>query len=170
MRTFSKICHTIVERFDRLPIVDIAKPRVGIVGEILVKYLPAANNHMVELLEREGAEAVQPEMLDFFLYSFYNLNFKADNHYASKWTARICNLVISYIEHTRKAGLEALAASSRFEPPKHIEYLGTMAQDIVSLGNQTGRDGSLQQRCSNSSRTALTTSSALSPSAVFQTM
>lgn len=138
MRTFSKICHTIVERFDRLPIVDIAKPRVGIVGEILVKYLPAANNHMVELLEREGAEAVQPEMLDFFLYSFYNLNFKADNHYASKWTARICNLVISYIEHTRKAGLEALAASSRFEPPKHIEYLGTMAQDIVSLGNQTG--------------------------------
>ena len=57
----------------------IKKPRVGIVGEILVKFLPAANNHLVELLEAEGAEAVVPDLLDFLLYCFYNQNFKADN-------------------------------------------------------------------------------------------
>ena len=54
----------------------IKKPRVGIVGEILVKFLPAANNHLVELLESEGAEAVVPDLLDFLLYCFYNQNFK----------------------------------------------------------------------------------------------
>ena len=74
----------------------------------------------------------------FFLYSFYNVNFKAQNHYASKWTARICNWIIAYLEHVRKAGNEALAASKRFEPPRRIQDIGKLADDIVSLGNQTG--------------------------------
>ncbi len=58
---------------------DIQKPKVGIVGEILVKFSPLANNHIVELLESEGAEAVMPDLLDFLLYCFYNSNFKAAN-------------------------------------------------------------------------------------------
>ena len=49
----------------RFETLDVKKPRVGIVGEILVKFLPAANNHLVELLETEGAEAVVPDLLDF---------------------------------------------------------------------------------------------------------
>ena len=52
------------------------KPRVGIVGEILVKFLPAANNYLAELLESEGAEAVVPDLVDFMCYCFYNQNFK----------------------------------------------------------------------------------------------
>ncbi len=61
----------IIRDFDRLPIrEDLKKPRVGIVGEILVKFHPEANNHLVELLEREGAEAVMPDLMDFLLYSF----------------------------------------------------------------------------------------------------
>ncbi|MFR2836941.1 MAG: hypothetical protein ACLTCI_10570, partial [[Clostridium] nexile] len=67
-REFSKMCKEIIEDFDNLPMLDIQKPRVGIVGEILVKFLPAANNYLVELLEQEGAEAVVPDLLDFFLY------------------------------------------------------------------------------------------------------
>ena len=47
------------------PISDEKKPRVGIVGEILVKFLPAANNHLAELLEAEGAEPVVPDLIDF---------------------------------------------------------------------------------------------------------
>ena len=138
MGRFRELCRKIVTSFDLLPIRDEKKPRVGIVGEILVKYLPAANNHLVDLLEQEGAEAVQPEMIDFFLYSFYNVNFKAQNHYASKWTARLCNWVISFLEHVRKAGNEALAASKRFEPPRRIQDIGKLAENVVSLGNQTG--------------------------------
>ena len=139
MGRFRNLCRKIVTSFDTLPIrEDVKKPRVGIVGEILVKYLPAANNHLVELLEAEGAEAVQPEMIDFFLYSFYNANFRAKNHYTSRWTARVCNWVISYLEHVRKAGNDALAASKRFEPPRRIQELGNMAESVVSLGNQTG--------------------------------
>ena len=63
-----------IQEFDQIETLDVKKPRVGIVGEILVKFLPAANNHLVELLEKEGAEAVVPDLLDFLLYCFYNQN------------------------------------------------------------------------------------------------
>ena len=69
---------------DRL---DVKKPKVGIVGEILVKFSPLANNHMVELLEAEGAEAVMPDLMDFLLYCFYNSNFKAEHLGTKKSTA-----------------------------------------------------------------------------------
>lgn len=66
-----------IRDFDHLPIhEDLKKPKVGVVGEILVKFLPAANNYLVELLEKEGAEAVVPDLLDFMCYCFYNQNFK----------------------------------------------------------------------------------------------
>ena len=78
-RKFKKLCREIIEDFDNnIELLDIKKPRVGVVGEILVKFLPAANNYLVELLESEGAEAVVPDLLDFLLYCFYNQNFKVE--------------------------------------------------------------------------------------------
>ena len=102
-RTYKKMCREMIRDFDKLPILDIQKPRVGIVGEILVKFAPAANNHLVELLESEGAEAVVPDLLDFFLYCFYNANFKAEKLGMSKSSARKCNLGIKALEWLRSA-------------------------------------------------------------------
>ena len=53
------MCRKMIQEFDQIPITDEKKPRVGIVGEILVKFLPAANNYLAELLESEGAEAAK---------------------------------------------------------------------------------------------------------------
>ncbi|HIZ06581.1 MAG TPA: 2-hydroxyacyl-CoA dehydratase, partial [Candidatus Eubacterium avistercoris] len=75
-RKFKRYCREIIRDFDNLERLDIKKPKVGVVGEILVKFLPMANNYLVDLLEAEGAEAVVPDLLDFFLYCFYNNNFK----------------------------------------------------------------------------------------------
>jgi len=99
---FHKNVKGIIKDFDELPLLDIQKPRVGIVGEILVKFLPAANNHLVDLLEEEGAEAVMPDLLDFFLYCFYNANFKAEHLGCKTSTARLCNAGISLLEFFRK--------------------------------------------------------------------
>ena len=114
------------------------KPRVGVVGEILVKFLPAANNHLVELLESEGAEAVVPDLLDFLNYCFYNQNFKVEKLGFAKKKAVIANLGIRALEWFRKPATEAFGKSKHFTPPVRIEKLGKMASDIVSLGNQTG--------------------------------
>lgn len=135
---FAKNIRGIVRDFDQLPRLNIRKPRVGIVGEILVKFSPLANNHLVELLESEGAEAVVPDLMDFLMYCFYNNNFKADYLGGKRSTARLCNLGISLLEYLRKVARKELMASQHFTPPTKIWQLANMAKDYVSLGNQTG--------------------------------
>ena len=135
---FKKNIRGIVKEFDELPLLDVKKPRVGIVGEILVKFLPLANNFLVELLESEGAEAVCPDLIDFFMYSLYNANFKADYLGKKKSSALINNAAIRFIEHYRKTMHDALTESKRFDPPVPIAKLAEYASPIVSCGNQTG--------------------------------
>lgn len=137
-RKFKRLCRDIVNDFDTLPLKDVKKPRVGVVGEILVKFLPAANNHLVELLEQEGAEAVVPDLTDFLLYCFYNTNFKAEHLGTKKSSAHLGNLGIKALEWFRRPAADALKASKRFDAPSKIEELASMAKEIVSLGNQTG--------------------------------
>ena len=135
---YRKMCRDIIHDFDTLPITDERKPRVGIVGEILVKFLPAANNHLVELLEAEGAEAVVPDLTDFLLYCFYNNNFKEENLGTSRKAQFAGNAVIRFFEWLRKDARKAFEESDRFTPPNHIEELADLAKPIVSIGNQTG--------------------------------
>jgi predicted nucleotide-binding protein (sugar kinase/HSP70/actin superfamily) len=139
LRRFRENVKGIIRDFDNLPIYeDMVKPRVGVVGEILVKFLPAANNHLVDLLEREGAEAVVPDLLDFFLYSFYNMNFKSQNLGWKHSSAVVANLGISLLEQCRKTARKEFEKSKRFTPPVPISKLANYAKDIVSLGNMTG--------------------------------
>lgn len=135
---FKKNIQGIIKDFDELPLKDVKKPRVGIVGEILVKFLPLANNFLVELLEEEGAEAVCPDLLDFFMYSLYNANFQAEYLGKKKSSAGINNFLINCLEKFRKTAKDALTASKRFEPPVPIRTLAEYASPIVSCGNQTG--------------------------------
>ena len=135
---FKKICRMMIQDFDQIPISQERKPRVGIVGEILVKFLPAANNYLAELLEKEGAEPVVPDLIDFMSYSFYNQNFKAEHLGAKKSTARMANLAIWGIDRIRSAANEAFKKSRHFTPSANIAELAKMADSIVSIGNQTG--------------------------------
>ena len=135
---FTKNIRGIIREFDALERLDIKKPRVGIVGEILVKFSPLANNHIVELLEAEGAEAVMPDLMDFLLYCFYNNNFKAENLGTKKSTAHLSNMGISLLEYFRKTARIELEKSKHFIPPTKIKDLAGMASDFVSVGNQTG--------------------------------
>ncbi len=136
---FNRLCREIVRDFDAIPIhEDLKKPRVGIVGEILVKFSPAGNNHLVELLEAEGAEAVMPDLIDFMLYCFYNQIYKAEELGMSKKAARISSLGIWAIEKLRGAAAKELKKSRHFTPPAHIRDLVKYAEPIVSIGNQTG--------------------------------
>jgi predicted CoA-substrate-specific enzyme activase len=137
-RSFKRNITGIVKEFDELELLDVQKPRVGVVGEILVKFHPTANNGIVSLLENEGAEAVVPDLTDFLLYSFFNANYQ-EKYLGGKALKRaICNSAIWGIELYRRPMRAALQNSKRFEPPVHVKELGELAEPIVSLGNQTG--------------------------------
>ncbi len=135
---YGSLCKNIIRDFDNLPVTGEKKPKVGIVGEILVKFMPAANNHLVELLEAEGAEAVVPDLLDFMLYCFYNQIYKAENLGMSKRNARLSSLGIRALTFLRRPATQAFKKSRHFTPPANIYDLVNYAKPIVSIGNQTG--------------------------------
>ena len=137
-RQFNKNVRQIVREFDNLELLDIVKPKVGLVGEILVKFHPTANNDVVKLLENEGAEAVMPDLMDFFFYSAYDQDYKYKKLGFSKKSRNINMFAIYYMETYRKAMKDELNKSKRFHAPKHIKELGEMARNILSLGNQSG--------------------------------
>lgn len=136
---FKDVCNDIVESFDTFPInEELVKPRVGIVGEILVKYMPLANNNLVDLLEKEGAEAVVPDLTDFMCYSVYNGEYQ-HKYLGKKWSsAVIAKMGVSVIERLRKPATDALNKSKRFFASARIEKIAEFAKPILSLGNQYG--------------------------------
>ena len=135
---YQKMCRQMIAEFDAIPIREERKPRVGIVGEILVKFAPAANDYLVDLLESEGAEAVVPDLVDFMYYCFYNQIYKAQHLGTSKKTARNSKLGIEAMNFVRSASAKAFKKSKHFEPQSNIYDLVKYAEEIVSIGNQTG--------------------------------
>ncbi|MBE6525062.1 MAG: 2-hydroxyglutaryl-CoA dehydratase [Thermoplasmata archaeon] len=138
-KEFSQNIAQIVEEYDSLPIhEDLKKPRVGVVGEILVKYHPDANNNIVDVIESEGGEAVVPELADFFTYCLKNPEFnfrQLSGSYKSYVFSRFgLRLIYSY----RKPMTEALRKSKRFKPAAHIDEIAEKAEKITSLGEQCG--------------------------------
>lgn len=136
--TFVKNLKKIIQAFDALDLLNIQKPKVGIVGEILVKYHPTANNELVDVLEQEGAEVCVPDILDFFLYSAYNPKFQFEKLSGTKKAMRLGNVMIRIIEMYRSAMRKALEKSKRFRAPTYIWQKAKHAEELISLGNQTG--------------------------------
>lgn len=137
-REYKQILTNIVNDFDKLPVHYVKKPRIGIVGEILVKFHPNANNRIVEMIEQEGAEAVLPDIMDFFLYCAYDRIYKGIQLGKSKKNAAVGHGVIYLLEQFRKPLKEALTRSKRFSAPAPIYKLAEKASKLLSVGNQAG--------------------------------
>jgi predicted CoA-substrate-specific enzyme activase len=137
-RKYKQNIKNIVNDFDEVELLDIKKPRVGVVGEILVKFHPGANNDIVTLLENEGAEAVVPDLMDFFYYCSYNATYKHDHFGHSRKSMIVNNLIIRLFDWYRSPAQKVFKKSKRFLPSTHITDLAKLAEPIVSLGNQCG--------------------------------
>ena len=138
-REFPTLCRQIVEDFDAFPIDEaLRKPRVGVVGEILVKYMPLANNHLVDLLEQEGAEAIVPDLMDFLNYCVYNAGYKHEFLGGTWRSAKVGDLAVKAIARIRRPAIQALKASRRFDPPLPIAQVAEYAKPFLSVGNQYG--------------------------------
>ena len=136
-----KVIDEIIADFDAIPIDDsVRKPQVGVVGEILVKFHPDANNNIVDVIESEGGEAVMPGLADFLLYCLYNNNFKRDNLGTKASAARLCNLAITGIESFRKHAEKVMKANPKFakRAPGHIAEIAEGAKSVLQLGHCTG--------------------------------
>ena len=133
------ICYGIVKDFDELEIDEtLKKPKVGVVGEILVKYMPLANNHLIDLLEKEGVEAVVPDFMDFMAMFIYDKDYKHKYLGRSYMQSVISKVGIIAIEKLRKQATSALNESKRFSSPMRIDKIAEGMKPFLSVGNQYG--------------------------------
>lgn len=135
---FKENIYNIVREFDELPLTEKNKPRIGLVGEILVKFHPLANNNIVDILEEEGVEVVVPELMNFFLSCAYNTYYKSEYLLDKKYKKLGGKIMKDTIEMYQRHYLRALENSKRFIRPEGIKTLASKASKVISIGNQAG--------------------------------
>ena len=135
---YKKLIRGIIKDFDNLPLLPVKKPRIGVVGEIMVKFHPTANNEIVRNIEREGAEANVTSFADFFFYSFSTGIFRHKELAFPKKTEKNARRFVFLLELYRKYMAKQLKKSRRFDPPTDIFTLMDGVEDIVQIGNIMG--------------------------------
>ena len=137
--SYRKNIKELVRQFDAIPIDEtLIKPRVGIVGEILVKYHPVSNNFLEKVLHDEGAEVVMPDFVDFFLYCAYDAIVKREFLGGTRKDKIFAELFIKFIEFFRNPMKNALKNSKHFRPPHAIKETARLASHFLSNGNLNG--------------------------------
>jgi predicted nucleotide-binding protein (sugar kinase/HSP70/actin superfamily) len=138
-REYKRNARDIVRDFDTLPLVnDRLKPRVGVVGEILVKFHPTANNGIVDIIEQEGCECVVPGLTEFFLFGISG-GIWQHRELTKTWKSEIgSRAAIALLDFVRRPIRRALRDSQRFEPPTTIYQLADFARPVLSLCNSMG--------------------------------
>jgi predicted nucleotide-binding protein (sugar kinase/HSP70/actin superfamily) len=135
---FRRAVKQMVRDFGNVERIDEVKPKVGIVGEILVKYHPDANNHAIDVIENEGGEAIIPGLMDFFTYSLYSCKYKHLEMGKSKAVYKFAMLGIWIVDTFRKPAQRALKKSAYYHPSAPIAHLADMSSAMLSCCNCTG--------------------------------
>ena len=140
MKEFKKSIYDMVDDFEKIELdTSIEKPKVGIVGEVLIKYHPFGNNFVVDKLEKEGAEVVLPDFMGFIKFvATHKITFNQLIKTGSL-KAGIFKTAIKLIDILEKDAIIALNNSKKdYLLPCSIWELEDKVKDILSIGNQTG--------------------------------
>ena len=127
----------IVNDFKKVKVNLVDKPKVGIVGEILVKYHFFANDNLIEKLEREGSEVFLPDLMGFVKYCAYNAVIKSKMLKTSAISSFLFQQGLHIIDYLEKPVKDALK-NTRYRSTTNIYELARNVNGILSLGNQTG--------------------------------
>ena len=139
-KQFKQSIYDIVNDFEKIELdTSIKKPKVGIVGEVLIKYHPFGNNFVADLLEKEGAEVILPDFMGFVKFmATHKITFNTLLN-TNKTSSKISKLAINLIDILEKDLRAALANSKKdYLPPCDIWHLEDKVKDVLSIGNQTG--------------------------------
>ncbi len=131
---FDRICAD----FAAIPVQGEPKVRVGVVGEIYVKFAPLGNNNLEKFLLSEGAEPVVPGLTDFIIFKIYNRVADVDL-YGGKWIKKAaCKAFMGYIESCQRDMIAALEKSGRFRAPGTFQDLHRLIRGYLGDGNKMG--------------------------------
>lgn len=128
----------IIERFQSIPVTGEEKVRVGVVGEIYVKFSPLGNSNLEQFLLSEGVEPVVPGLIDFILFKFHNRDVDVDL-YGGKWMKqKVLRMALGFMKKCQRALIDALDKSERFRSPGTFDDLHHLIQGYLGDGNKMG--------------------------------
>lgn len=137
-RRTKKLYREIIADFSKIERTKEKKVRVGIVGEIYVKYSPLANNHLEDFLISEGCEPVVPAFLDFCLYCAVNTVNDGKIYNFSTNTTKIFGIAYKLIYHMQKQMIAVMKEQGEFDPPHNFEDLRAYADKYMHQGVKMG--------------------------------
>lgn len=128
----------IIADFAAIPMSGERKVRVGIVGEIFVKFSPLGNNELEKFLVSENAEVVMPGLLDFMMFSTYNSVADTKLLGFSKVKGFVFGLATKFFAHKQKDVIKAIRSQGRFDPPTEFSHVIGLADGLISHGAKMG--------------------------------
>ncbi len=134
---FKKEVKEMVKQFAAVPVKEISKPRVGVVGEILVKYHAGANDNLVATIEKEGGEAFVPDLINFAFYCLKDPIYRSLSLGGALLPAIAGWFSIKLLNYFRRPVKKALKGT-RFGAVHDIGELAEKSQGVVSYSNQAG--------------------------------
>ena len=139
--SFKKVkenCKMILSRFAEIERVKEKKVKVGVVGEIYVKYSPLGNNNLEQFLIDEGAEVVVPGLLDFFMYCIVSNLTDIWLYGLNKLRYPVLKFVFNYLVKQQKEIIALMKEDGNFAPPTPIEHTMELIKDFMGLGTKMG--------------------------------
>ena len=129
-----------VTDFNAVPVDHRHHPRIGIVGEIFIKYNSFGNLNMVDWLVSQGVEVVVPPLIDFFLQSFVNIDVNKQQHLSrsATWSDMMVYFFEQYANRFVSRNRHILERFNRYEPAHDIREMSDKAAEILNLANQFG--------------------------------
>jgi len=128
----------IIEDFNKIPRKEVKKIRVGVVGEIFVKYSPLGNNNLEDFLVSEGAEVTVPGLLDFMLYSLYNGLVDKELYGRGKASYPVKKLAYKFLTGKQRDIIKVIEENSEFDPPTHFDHTVSLVQGYIGMGTKMG--------------------------------
>ncbi len=128
----------IINDFSRIPRAAVKKTKVGIVGEIYVKYSPLGNNALEDFLVKEGAEVTVPGLLDFCLYCVYNNMMDTELQRRNKGQYPIWKLAYSFLTGKQKDLIDIIKRNSDFSPPTAFDHTVSLVKGYIGIGAKMG--------------------------------
>ena len=138
-KSFLRNLDAIADDFDAIP-VDLSKPKVkvGVVGEIYVKYSPLGNNNLEDFLLSEGCEPVVPGLLDFAIFKVNNRVVDVDLYGGNPLKKLVCGILQRYLEKQQQHLIRAIRKKPRFRAPEPFSAIKEKVKDYMGYGNKMG--------------------------------
>ncbi|MCL1838648.1 MAG: acyl-CoA dehydratase activase-related protein [Propionibacteriaceae bacterium] len=143
---YRRLLRELVREFDELPLLSIPrKPRVGIVGEILVKFQPDANNNVIQVIESEGCEAVVASLAGYFASAITTNVWRIENMGQGNRKDLRTTKIFGWIfeQYGKPANLALEKANGKFDIPVSIEMIRDYAADVIDIGTEAGEGWAL---------------------------